>query len=186
MDPFTLGMDAVGLGFKVAGLFGGMDQAKRSASLSYGIAQDEQKINAQKYQQMLLESHRRQMENFRNIQRQRSMATAAAVNQGAQFGTGLFGGLAQISDQGGVNDLGINQSKEIGTNIFNLNNDISNKKIQQSFAQSNMATDQSLMSLGGSMLQNSGTFGNLSTNAFNDIGRAFALFKPGSLSGGLT
>jgi len=42
----------------------------------------------------------------------RSQATA--TSQGAQFGSGLQGGLAAAEDQGGVNALGISQNLGIG------------------------------------------------------------------------
>lgn len=150
-------------------LFGGIkssSDAKQAAGINKGIAGDEQQINNQKQMQMQLEGRRMQMENLRNSQRLRAQATAAATNQGANLGSGLQGGLSQISDQSGVQALGINQNQEIGNNIFGINNDISSKKMQLADVQSSQATDAALMSLGGALVKTGGTIGGLSKDAY--------------------
>lgn len=184
MDPLTLGLMAGGIALQAFGAFGAADESKHQAELSKKVAADESAINDQKRTQMQLESQRMQLQQFRNMQRLRSQATAAAVNQGAQFGSGLQGGLAQISDQTGSNVLGINQNQAIGENIFNINKDISGLKMQMSDSQSAMATDQAWSSLGGAIVKNAGTIGQLGQNAYGGLNNAFSLFKPGSLSGG--
>lgn len=184
MDPFTIGIAAVGLGTQIFGAFGASDVAEQQAAVSRQIAADEQRINEQKYQQMQLEGSRMQLQQFRNIQRLRSQATAAAVNQGAQFGTGLLGGLGQISSQGQENALNVRQNQEIGTNIFNINNDISAKKMQLADLGADMSEYQAWGSLGGSLVSNAGTIGALGKNAYGAANNAFSLFKPNSLSGG--
>lgn len=153
MDPITIGLGVVGLGLS---LFGGLGQAqasKEAANISKGIAGDEQRINAQKQQQMMLESGRNQLEIYRNMQRARARATQAAVSQGAQLGSGLQGGLAQVTDQSFFNFQGINQNVELGQNIFGINNDISNKKMQLADVQGKAATDAGLASLGGALIK---------------------------------
>jgi hypothetical protein len=166
MDPFTLGAGIIGFGMQVGGMFGMASASKQAAQISQGIARDEQAINAQKYQQMLLQNRRQQLENIRNVQRQRALATASAVNQGAQYGTGLQGGLAEIYNKGTENALGLAQGEEIGTNIYNLNASISDKKMQMADVQSDMAISQGIMSLGGSLMGNAGTVGKLGKNVF--------------------
>lgn len=159
MDPISIGLGVVGLGLQ---LFGGMKTAKASqqnAQLSAGIAQDEQNVNIQKQTAVEASSRRMQMETFRNQQRLRAQATAAATNQGASFGTGLQGGLDQISNQSTLNNQGVNQSLETSHNIFNINSDISNKRIQQAYTQSDAATGQGLSSLGGSLVKAGPTIG---------------------------
>lgn len=156
------------------GLFGLSGSSGQAADISKSIAQDEQGINAQKYQQMLLQNRRQQLENIRNVQRQRALATASAVNQGAQFGTGLQGGLGEISSKGNENALGLSQGEEIGTNIFNLNNSISSKKMQLADVQSDMAMEQGLMSLGGTLMGNAGMLGKLGQNTYGGFGKLFA------------
>lgn len=184
MDPLSLGISAIGIGLQAYGAFSASGHAKEAAEINRAIAGDEQKINEQKHQQMLLEANRMQLQQFRNIQRLRAQATASAVNQGAQFGTGLQGGLAQVSNEGLFNLNGINQNLQIGQNIFDINNDISAKKMKLADVQGEMATDQAWASLGGAMVKNAGTIGQLGQNAYGTANNAFSLFKPGSLSGG--
>jgi len=185
MDPLSLGISAVGIGLQAFGAFSASQDAAKAAEINKSIAGDEQKINEQKHVQMLLEASRMQLQQFRNIQRLRSQATASAVNQGAQYGSGLQGGLAQVSADGTFNLNGINQNLQIGNNIFDINNQISGKKMQLADVQSDMATDQAWSSLGGAMVKNAGTIGQLGQNAYGGIQSAFSLFSPGSLSGGL-
>lgn len=161
MDPLTIGLQAVGLGLQLFGAAGAADKAKEAASINKQMAGDEQDINAQKRLQMEMSARRMQMETLRNAQRARAQATAAAVNQGANMGTGLQGGLAQISDDANTNLFGINSNLKIGENIFDINNKISGEKMQLADVQAQQATDQSFMSLGGSLVQNAGTIGNI-------------------------
>lgn len=164
MNPLTIGLDVVGLGLQVAGLFGASGSAKQKAELSKSIAADEQRINEQKLQQAQFESRRMQLEVFRNMQRLRAQATAAATNQGASLGSGLQGGLAQITDQSLTNSAGIKGNLSFADTIFSLNQSISGKKMQMADVESDMAESQALMSLGGAMVKNSGTIGNLGQN----------------------
>lgn len=186
MDPLTLGLSLGGMALQAFGAFGASNEAKHQAEISRKVAADESAIQDQKRTQMQLEASRLQLQQFRNMQRLRSQATAAAVNQGAQYGSGLQGGLAQISDQTNSNILGINQNSMIGGNIFNINKDISGLKMQMADSQSAMAEDQAWASLGGAVVKNAGTIGQLGQNAYAGLDNAFSLFKPGSLSGGLT
>lgn len=171
MDPVSAGLGIVGLGLQVYGAFGAAGKAKEASNLSVGIAGDEQQINAQKQQAMQLSAKRQQLEVFRNMQRQRAQATNAAVNQGALFGSGLQGGLAQVTDQSLFNSQGINQNLEIGQNIFGINNDISSKKMQLAQVQGEAATDQALGSLGGALIKMGPTVGGLAKDAYAGFGR---------------
>lgn len=188
MDPFTAISaisGGVGLGMKIFG----MDSASKAASAAYGIESNitglQQQVNNQKQQQMELSARRGQLENFRNAQRLRAQGTNAAVNQGAQFGSGLQGSLAQNTSQSLFNSQGINQNLEIGRNIFGLNNQISSQNLALSKVKSDMSTDQGWANLGGSLMQSSGSIGNVAGAAWGGISQASALFSPGSLSGGL-
>src|SRR5258706_16049425 len=137
MDPISIGLGLAGLGLS---LFGGAQQADISkqqaqisaqvAGVSGQIAGDELQVQAQKKQQMELEANRQQLQNFRNVQQARAQSLAGATSEGAQFGSGLQGGLAAASTEGGINALGISQNLEIGRNIFGIDTDISQKRIQ--------------------------------------------------------
>lgn len=177
MDPISAGLSVVGLGIQLFGGSQAAENAKKAAQINKGIAADEQQINQQKNQQMQLEAQRSSLQQFRNIQRLRAQATASAVSQGANFGSGLQGGLAEVTNEGLFNTQGINQAAQFGNTIFGINNDISSKKMQLSDVQSNMASDQALSSLGGALVKNAGTISGLGkdiTAGFGKLGTGFA------------
>jgi hypothetical protein len=182
MDPISLGLGVVGLGMSI---FGGLGQAKaqkEEAQISSEIAGQEQQENNVKLQQMAIENRRQNMEIIRNNQRQRALATAAAVNQGAQFGSGLQGGLAGVTDQSTYNLLGSNQSLMFGQQIGAINNTISGYKQQLASIQGSSATDAGIASLGGALMKSGPTIGAMSkgfTSGFNFNG----FFGGGSPSG---
>lgn len=159
MDPISAGLMVGGLALQAFGGFSAAGHAKQAAMINQQIAGDEMRINDQKRLQMELNGRRQQMEVYRNAQRLRAQATAAAVNQGASKGSGLQGGLAAVTDMQNTNLLGISQNQEIGENIFGINNDISQKKQQLASVQSDMATDQAWSSLGGSLIKMGPTIG---------------------------
>jgi hypothetical protein len=179
MDPLTIGLQAVGIGMQIFGAMGASSNAHKAADINKGIAGDEMQINAQKQIQMEMSARRQQMEIMRQAQQKGAQATAAATNQGAQFGSGLQGGLAQVQDQAGFNSQGVTGNLAIGENIFGINNDISNKKMQLSDVQSSQATDQAWASLGGSIVSNAGTIGNIGKFA----SKGFSLGSSGNYSG---
>lgn len=158
------GISALGLGLS---LFGGVDQAKAAkeyAQKSYAVQQqisaNENLVNDQRENAMQLNARRNSLEQFRNTQRMAARASAAAVTQGAQFGSGLAGGLGQIQAQGAYNVQGLNQNEQIGENIFGLNRTISGEKLQLAQLQSQYgqtsATNQGFSSLGGSLMSLAG------------------------------
>lgn len=156
---------------QIFGAIGASRSAHEAADINIGIAGDEQKINEQKRIQMEMSARRQQLETMRNAQRARAQDTAAAVNQGASLGSGLQGGLAQATAQEGFNSLGISNNLAIGENIFGLNDDISSKKMQLARVQGDQATDTALMSLGGSVVSNAGTIGNIGQFAAGRVPR---------------
>lgn len=161
MDPLTLGIGAIGLGLQFFGGAEASSKAKEAYGIQANITGIEGQVNDQRRQAMELSARRQQMEIFRNQQRARSMATNAAVSQGAQFGSGLQGGLAQVDAQSNFNLQGVNENLSIGRNIFSLDDQISKQKLALSGVQGEMATAQGISTLGGSILKSSGTIGNI-------------------------
>lgn len=166
MDPLTLGIGIIGLGMSLAGKFKASADAQKMNTLEHEQAQLEMQINGQKKQQMELNGRRQMLEVARNTQRLRAQSVQAGVNQGAQYGSGLQGGQAQIAAQGNFNMLGIGQNLEIGRNIFGLNDSISGVKMQMSDVKTSLANDQAITSLGGAILTSSGKIGDLASNVF--------------------
>lgn len=82
--------------------------------------------------QMDLESSRERRNAIRQAQIARATAMSNAVSQGAEGGSGLAGGLGQISNRANQNVLGINQGQEIGAGLFRANQQISSAQTLQS------------------------------------------------------
>jgi len=161
MDPISAVAGLTGLSLQVFGAFQGQSAAKKSAEASQQIAKLEQQVEAQRMKAMEIDARRKNLENIRNAQRAQSLATATATNQGAQAGSGLQGGIAQIKGQEGFNALGINQNLEIGRTIFGINAQISEQKQNLAAAGSDLYAAQGLSSLGGSILGNASAVGRI-------------------------
>jgi hypothetical protein len=82
------------------------------------------------------------------------------------------------------NIAGVSQNLQIGENIFGINNDISNKKIQLSSIQGSMATDQAWSSLGGALVKAGPTIGGLSKDAGAGFGKIGGMFMGGGSPSG--
>lgn len=186
MDPITATLGVVGLGMQVFGGLAASGVAKQEAQVSSDEAAQEQNINNTKQAAMRLNAQRTQMENIRNNQRARAQATNSATNQGAQFGSGLQGGLAQVNDQSTFNMLGVNQALQTGAQIGNFNNLISQDKIQMAGLGGQMATDQGIASMGAGISKAAPMIGPMTQLGFgavksSNIGQG--LFGGGSPSG---
>ncbi len=153
MDPISLGIAAVGLGLQV---FGGLSQssnAKEVAQVNQDVARQEQSINDAKMRQMELEGRRMQLENIRNTQRARAQAVQAGVNQGAQLGSGLQGGLAAVQNKGLWNMMGVQAGLDFGREVAGYNANISQDKMKLAQLGADNATAQGFQSLGGALLK---------------------------------
>lgn len=147
----------------IAGLIGSSDTAEKQAAEQKAIAADQIKIEKQKRQAMELDSRRRELEVFRNVQRARSIALTNATLQGGQFGSGVIGGMAQAS-QAGREDLGaIGQNLTIGRNISDLNNDISQHKMTLADLGADQSFYSGLSSLGSTILGQTGNIGKMTS-----------------------
>lgn len=123
------------------------DYQSQSAQISGQITGFEQQINAQRQQQMILNSKRQSVENLRNVQKAQSLGKSAAANQGALFGSGYAGGQASDASKGAFNAENISQNLQIGENIFGLQNQISAAQIRESQLESSAASAGGLAGL---------------------------------------
>lgn len=126
MFPFALLFGAIGAVASIAGTF---IQADAAAKQSQESARQEQL----RKQQMTLESMRQRRQVIRNSLKARSLALVAGSAQGASFGSGLAGGLSQVSNQANENILGVNQGESLGGQIFDSNSKIAEYGAQAAF-----------------------------------------------------
>lgn len=175
---------AIGLGMSI---FGGMQQsgiAKQQAAVSMDEARQEQGINDAKQQAMELSGRRQQLEIIRNNQRARALAENTATNQGAQFGSGLQGGLAQINDQSDFNLVGVNSALQTGRQIDTFNQQISQDKIQQASLGGQAASAAGFASLGGAVLKAGPVVGQFSQGFGKSTGGNYSGTPGASNTGG--
>lgn len=159
MNPLSIGLGIAGLGLEAFGGFNMARISRQESQLSMDEAQQEMAINRQKNLQQHLETQRQFLQTYRTARRQLSLSTAAATAGGAQFGSGVQGAKANVTNTGVNTELGIGQANTIGDTIFGLTNKISQDKIQMASLQGQSASYQGIMSLGGSFLGAMGGFG---------------------------
>lgn len=174
MDPISIiaGITSlVGLGTSLFGGASASHDAKQAASIQSNIAGLEGGLEDQRHTAMELAAKRQSTEILRSNQRARSLALSNATSQGAQFGSGLQGGLAQVDDQGAFNLAGVSQNLQIGEAMFGINKQITGQKQQLAQVQGQQATDQGIASLGGSIMKAAPTIGSLGGTAYNNFGK---------------
>src|SRR5882762_9034564 len=187
MDPITgltLATQVVGLGLSIFGGASSASDAKHAAQIQSNIAGLEGGLEDQRHTAMELAARRNSLEVLRANQRARSTAINNATNQGAQFGSGLQGGLAQVQDQGLFNLAGVNQNLEIGEAMFGINKQITGQKQQLTQVQGQQATDQGIASLGGALVKSGPMLGSIGSSIGAGASNYASLMGPGSLSGG--
>lgn len=149
MAAFSTIIGAIGV---AAGIAGGVVQYAGQQK----AAKAQERAEKLREQQMNLDAARQRREIARKALQARSQAVAAGVNQGAQFGSGLAGGTAQISSSANQGILGVNQNQEIGAGIFAQN--------YQEYKGNSMASMGSgISSFGGMLVQNQEMLGRIGT-----------------------
>ena len=134
MLPFALIFGAIGLVTSAIGSFQAAAGAERQAAAS-------ERAERLREQQMKLESARQRRQSIRTMLQARSQALLAAQAKGGATGSGIAGGIGQITSQTASNVQGINNAEEIGSGIFRENREIASAGAQ-------VAWGQALTSLG--------------------------------------
>lgn len=182
MDPFTLITGGLGAVLGIAGGIGGAFTAQKEAGVASEEAQVSGKItglqgqeNVQRQLAMQISARRSMVENARQTQLAQAKDVSAATNQGAQFGSGLAGGVAGAAAVGAYNQQGISQNLSIGNQIFDYQSQITQDQVRMSQLQSQQASLQgqaamwgALSSIGGSLLGAAGPSGKLLGNFFGN------------------
>ena len=152
MAAFSTLIGAAGVGLAAAGTatqFIGMARA----------AKGEKRAEKLREAQMNLESQREKRSIVRQANIARAAALTSAESQGAQAGSGLAGGLGQITAQAGSAATAVNQNQQLGTGMFAANRMISSGNTMASIG-------SGLSSLGGSLFQNNDKLGRLGSYGF--------------------
>jgi len=171
MEPISTGvMAAIGLGFQAFGMFSSQSSAKEYNEAQTKEIALEQQRNALQYKAMVLKARRDNIQILRQTQQARAAGLVAATSQGAQFSSSAAAGQGQASAQGAWNSLGIAQNLEIGKDIFSVDSQISQSKIQMANAQMGMQEGQAFSSFGSSLMGSATPFGRLFSGFGNKNG----------------
>lgn len=179
MAAVSAAIVGAGLAAQAYSAYGSAQSGKAQSQAQMNIAGLEMQADKQRRIGMELGARRQSMEVLRNNQRARSLALNNATGQGAQFGSGLQGGYGQISGQSGVNLLGINQNLQLGENMFDINSQISQQKMNYAAVGGSLATSQAIGSFGKSIGGASGAANNLFGNNSGPSQMGFTDFGTG-------
>lgn len=125
----------------------------------------QQKAENARENAMKLDAQRKRREMVRQGILARSQALSQGAAQGAQFGSGLAGAEAGITEQTQFNILGVNESEQSGSYIFAANREGLRAKKQEAQAGTIGAIGGGLGTLGGALMKNVG--------GINRLGGAF-------------
>ena len=142
-----LGLEAIGM---AGSIFSGIQESgieSKIAGEERSQAVNEEQITQLHQQQMHMFGQRQAMENYRKTQQVMAQGKAAAVNQGAQFGSGLAGAQGAESAEGGQGVRNLNQNMEVGDKIFGLTYQIDQSKMQEANLGSSLAKWQGISSM---------------------------------------
>ena len=150
---------AAGMAISAYGAYQSYKSAKETNAAQNRITGLEQQTEAQRKQAMELDVRRKQLEAVRNQQKARAMALTTATSQGASQGSGLPGAYGQFSGDVGTDLLGLSQNLQMNRNIFDINEQISQQKMQIADSSTKGAFGAGLSSLGGSVFSAGKSFG---------------------------
>lgn len=161
--------------------------AKDNAASAKAVALDEMKQETLREQTMELSAKRSFTESVRQAQAAHATAIATASAQGASFGSGLMGGLAQIAGVANTNLLGTRQQLQLGQANFGINQDITNERVRQADNASQMADAQGTVARGGGVIQQ-GQGMSTAASGLSSLGGSLvnAAGSFGKLAGGFT
>ena len=132
---------AASAGSALSGLFGG-GGGGGGGMYNMLLAMNAMQQNAQRQQQMNLDATRRRRDVIRSAQVATANAEAVAFSNGGGNSSALEGARASISGQEDVNIQGIEQNREIGNNLFALDNQRGQYLWNRSEAQAQYAGQQ--------------------------------------------
>ena len=112
------------------------------------------KIEKQREKQMNLDAHRRQVDLVREAMRASAFNRANAALGGTMFSSGFQGGQASIANQRAQGASDIEQSRQIGSRVFDLNR-------RYAAGQATEASGQAITSLGGGIANIVGSISSL-------------------------
>ena len=167
---------AIGVGIAGFSAYKSYESSKENNQAQQAAIAAQQEAEKLRKEQMDLDATRRRREVLRSSIAARSASLAVTTAQGAAYegGSSLPGAYGSISGRAGVNAAGINQNQELGTGIFDAHQDQLAAYGRAANAQSKQAMWQGLGSLGGAIINNAGTIGQIGEFASGKVGQLLA------------
>lgn len=162
MDPVTAIMGGIGLGIELYG-------ASKAKQASGRISQDQQQILGQEQAEndvrqraVAMMAQRKQIQSVREAQMAGARSRAAAVQGGAQFGSGAKAGEQMAQSGNAYNQETISQDLQSANQMFSLDRGINQLKSQIGYAQTSLSNAQGIEQIGASLMGGAGALGRLS------------------------
>ena len=152
---------AIGVGLTAASTVGQFYNSKKQADYQARAMNDQRRADVVRRRAMEFDAMRRRREIIRQGQIARSMALAAAVNQGAEQGTGLMGGYGQIAGRVNTNLQGVQGNLELGREMFDINADMSNNFMMAAKYGTQASMWRGVGQLGGQLVRGQAVFDRL-------------------------
>jgi hypothetical protein len=162
MDPISAILGGVGIAMQIGGA---MKQASISANINQtqeDILQQEQAENDVRQQAVAMMYQRKQIQNVREAQMAGARSRAAAVQGGAQFGSGAKAGQEMAQAGAAYNQETIGQDFQSANQMFSIDRGINNLKMTLGSLGTQMSSAQEISSIGGGILGAAKGLGNLS------------------------
>lgn len=152
MPALTSIIAGVGLAASAVGAYTQYSAAQQSAKA-------QKKAEAIRQQAMNMDAMRRQRQLVREGRMAQANSLVSGISQGAQFGSGLAGGQAQVAAQTGSGLYYNDQARRSGNAMFDANAALYD-------ARSSESTGSGLSSLGGALVKNSEMLSRIGSYAF--------------------
>lgn len=140
--------------------------AKAAAQASAEYSAASQRAENLRRTQMELDAARKRRDIIRQTVVARSVAQSNANQSGALYGSGIQGGLAQISQEGNSQLVSMNQNLSIGEGLFDANADASAAQYAGNVAQVKAQEGAALFNFGLGLMKDAGTIGKVGGSLF--------------------
>jgi hypothetical protein len=161
MDPISAILGGVGIATELYGA----DKAKKVESTiaadQQGILADEQAENDVRQRAVAMMAQRKSIQSVREAQMAGARSRAAAVQGGAQFGSGAKQGEQMAMSGNAYNQETISQDLQSANQMFSIDRGINALKSQIGMQSTSLSNDEGIMAIGGSILGAAGPLGKL-------------------------
>jgi hypothetical protein len=162
MDPVTAILGGIGIATEIAGGLGAKKASSQISADQQAILGQEQAENDVRQRAVAMMAQRKQIQSVREAQMAGARSRAAAVQGGAQFGSGAKAGEQMAQSGNAYNQETISQDLQSANQMFALDRNINSLKSQIGNTQTTLSNDQGIMSIGSSILGAAGPLGRLS------------------------